>query len=266
MRNHVFMRLPTRAERVYHKYWVPLQQSMTNEQLERLMWLALVLVGESKVSQADLYGAQQRRFESHGGDEDAVQAYVERLYQRAESWRRIIAPAAGPADDCLRRIKRWDASTTDPVVLQLLDARREQKITDEDLVRGLGFVESVLVRRMLCRRSSNSLNRIFQELPGQATQQETDLVEGIRQALSKIKNGWPDDEEVSEAIRTQPLYDLARRSHLRFVLQRLEQYLDHPEKLDFDNSISGRWCWSCEVDLLSGPSRVTRQTGRLSPD
>lgn len=237
MRNHVFMRLPSRAEHVYHKHWIPLQQSMTNDQLERLMWLVLVLDGESKVSQADLYGAQQRRFETHGGDEDAVEAYVERLHQLSASWLRIVAPGAeaGPIGDCLRRIKRWDASTTDPVVLLLLDACRRAEISDEELVRGLSYIESVLVRRMLCRRSSNSLNRMFQELPAQAAS-GAKLVDGIQHALSKVKNGWPDDDEVREAIRSQPLYDLARRSHLRFVLRRLEQDHDHPEKLDFDGS------------------------------
>ncbi|MGH3628306.1 MAG: hypothetical protein ACRDRL_12815, partial [Sciscionella sp.] len=30
--------------------------------------------------------------------------------------------------------------------------------------------------------------------------------------------------------------------------------------------VSGSWCWSYGVDLLSGTSRATRQTGRLTPD
>lgn len=92
MRNHIFMRLPTRAEHVYQTYWLPLQQSMSNVDLERLLWLQLVLDGDARVSQEDLYSVQQRLFEKDG-DEDAVEAYTKKLLRRSRSWLRVIDPA-----------------------------------------------------------------------------------------------------------------------------------------------------------------------------
>ena len=236
MRNHVFMRLPTRAEHVYQTYWVPLQESMSNEDLERLLWLQLVLDGDARVSQEGLYDAQQRQFEK-SGDEAAVEAYVAKLLRRSRSWLRIINPAKEPGTvgESLRRLKAWQAVATDPITLMLLDAHADGDISARDLQRGLDLVESYLVRRMICQLPTNSLGRIFQAVPSQLPA-NTGLVEGIHQVLSDRKRDWPTDTELSEAVQTLPFYLRGRGAQRRLVLQRLEEALGHREVIDFERS------------------------------
>ncbi len=59
LRNYLFMRMPTRGEHVYETYWLPLQNSLSNDELEQLMWLHLVLGGDDRVRRQDLYASQQ---------------------------------------------------------------------------------------------------------------------------------------------------------------------------------------------------------------
>jgi len=233
MRNHVFMRLPNRAEHVYQTYWIPLQESMSNEDLERLLWLQLVLDGDARVSQEGLYDAQQRQFEKKG-DESAVEKYVEKLLRRSRSWLRIIDPTnePGTVGESLRRLKTWQAAATDPITLMLLDANADGSIPEEELQRGLDYVESYLVRRMICQLPTNSLGRTFQAIPSQLPS-KVSLVDGIHQVLSR---DWPSDTELAEAIHTLPFYLRGRGAQRRLVMQRLEEALGHREHLDFERS------------------------------
>ncbi|MEY9935421.1 alkylated DNA nucleotide flippase Atl1 [Catenulispora sp. GP43] len=236
MRNHVFMRLPTRAEHVYQTYWIPLQESMSNEDLERLLWLQLVLDGDARVSQEGLYDAQQRQFEK-SGDEAAVEQYVAKLLRRSRSWLRIIAPETEPGSvgESLRRLKTWQAVATDPITLMLLDASADGSISEQDLQRGLDYIESYLVRRMICQLPTNSLGRIFQAIPSQLPS-GIGLVDGIHQVLSDRKRDWPTDTELSEAIHALPFYLRGRGAQRRLVMQRLEESFGHREHLDFERS------------------------------
>lgn len=236
MRNHVFMRLPKRAEHVYQTYWIPLQESMSNEDLERLLWLQLVLDGDARVSQEGLYDAQQRQFERNG-DEAAVEQYVVKLLRRSHSWLRIIDPTTEPGEvgESLRRLRTWHASATDPVTLMLLDAHADGAISAEDLQHGLDYVESFLVRRMICQLPTNSLGRIFQAVPSRLPA-GIGLVDDIRQVLSEGTRDWPTDTELAEAVRTLPFYLRGRGPQRRLVLQRLEEAREHREKIDFAGS------------------------------
>lgn len=54
------MQLPTRADEVYTTLWLPLQNLLSNEELETLFWLDLVQQ-DPKVRQTEIYAGQQRR-------------------------------------------------------------------------------------------------------------------------------------------------------------------------------------------------------------
>ena len=45
LRNYVFMRLPKRGEDVYANVWLPMQDRLSNRELELLVWLDLVTRG-----------------------------------------------------------------------------------------------------------------------------------------------------------------------------------------------------------------------------
>ncbi|MBT2525993.1 DUF262 domain-containing protein [Streptomyces sp. ISL-99] len=235
LRNYLFMRLPSRGEHVYETYWLPLQDSLSNNELEQLMWLQLVLDGDDRVRRQDLYAAQQQRFERGEVNEDEIEAYIKELHRRSVHFRRMIRPEEEPDASVrahLRRLDDWQAAVTYPALMLLLDRRERGEIDSAETARAMSYVESFLVRRTICRVPTNNLNRIFQSVPAQLPL-DVPLADGLHQLLSATNRFWPDDDELREKIRVAPFYQYGRWHQRRLVLQRLEESYEHPEPVDF---------------------------------
>ncbi|CAL2061195.1 MULTISPECIES: DUF262 domain-containing protein [Streptomyces] len=235
LRNYLFMRLPTRGEQVYETYWLPLQDSLSNDELEQLMWLQLVLNGDDRVRRQDLYAAQQQRFERGEVSEAEIEAYIQELYRRGALFRRLLHPDEEPNAAVrahLHRLDTWQAQVTYPALMLLLDRRERGDLSSADTARAMSYVESFLVRRMMCRVPTNNLNRIFQAVPGQLPF-DMPVADGLHQLLSAENRFWPDDDELREKVRTAPFYKFGRGHQRKMVLQRLEESYEHPEPVDF---------------------------------
>ncbi|MGW6770979.1 GmrSD restriction endonuclease domain-containing protein [Streptomyces sp. NPDC055037] len=235
LRNYLFMRLSTHGERVYETYWLPMQDSLSNEELEQLMWLQQVLDGDDRVRRQDLYAAQQQRFERGEASEPEIEAYIRELYRRAALFRRLLHPKEEPDLSVrahLQRLDAWQAQVTYPALMLLLDRRERGEVDSSDTARAMSYVESFLVRRMICRVPTNNLNRVFQAMPGQLPL-DVPVADGLRQLLSAENRFWPTDGELREKIRTAPFYQFGRWHQRKMVLQRLEESYGHPEPVDF---------------------------------
>ncbi|MFD6889235.1 DUF262 domain-containing protein [Streptomyces sp. NPDC059957] len=235
LRNYLFMRLPDRGEHVYETHWLPLQASLGNDELEQLMWLRLVLDGDDRVRRQDLYTAQQHRFERGDTSEAAIEAYIRELHRHGPLFRRLLHPEEEPDEAVrahLRRLNDWQAQATYPALMLLLDRRERGELDSSETARALSYVESFLVRRMICRLPTNNLNRIFQAVPGQLPR-DMPVADGLHQLLSADNRFWPGDEELREKIRTAPFYQYGRWHQRKAVLQRLEESHGHPEPVDF---------------------------------
>ncbi|GAA2815973.1 GmrSD restriction endonuclease domain-containing protein [Streptomyces showdoensis] len=235
LRNYLFMRLPTRGEHVYETYWLPLQASLSNDELEQLMWLQLVLDGDDRVRRQDLYTAQQHRFERGEPDEAAIEAYIKELHRHSSLFRRLLHPEEEPdraVRSYLLRLDAWQAQVTYPALMLLLDRRERGELEPSETARALSYVESFLVRRMICRLPTNNLNRIFQAVPGQLPR-DLPVADGLHQLLSAENRFWPGDDELRDKIRTAPFYQYGRWHQRKAVLQRLEESHEHPEPIDF---------------------------------
>ncbi|MEU9448074.1 DUF262 domain-containing protein [Streptomyces sp. NPDC048277] len=235
LRNNLFMRLPKRAEEVYEAYWLPMQEILRKktDDLEHLMWLQLVLGGDDRVRRQDLYAAQLARFDFDGSQEPEIETYIKELYRRAHHLRTVLEPDREQDPEvraCLERLVEWEARPAHPVVMLMLDLREKRSMDSADVVRALTYLESFLVRRMICGVHTNSLVRIFQAVPAQMPVGVAPA-DGLRQVLSADQRFWADDEELRDHIRRTPFYRPS--SHRQFVLRRLEEAHGHPEPVDF---------------------------------
>ncbi|MFD5518170.1 DUF262 domain-containing protein [Streptomyces sp. NPDC127066] len=235
LRNYVFMLLPKRGERIYQELWLPMQQSLGPKNLELLVWLDLVVRGHYKTKQSEIYREQQKRLQPLTGDEDALQREIEQLAERARRFLRIVDPAREQSSALravLERLASWGGQTHYPLALHLLDLLDAGTTTPEDAARALGYVESYLVRRLICQTPTSNLNRIFMEAPKEL---ETDrsAAEAVRRFLSGRRRRWPSNEELREAIRTKPFYWSGRPPQRNHILRRLEESYLASEPVDF---------------------------------
>jgi alkylated DNA nucleotide flippase Atl1 len=237
VRNYLFMNLPERGPEIYEAHWLPMQRAL-GEDLELLIYLDLVLHGNERARQADLYSAEQRRLEPIAKDENALAVEVARLATRARHLERILRPAGEPDSElraALGRLNTWGAQTTYPLVMHLLDLREQGDATTEELNQALVYVESFLVRRMLCGVYSGNLNRIFNAIIKQLPR-DLPIAEAVRVGLSQPGNRWPTDQDVGESVRAKPFYLNGRHAQRTMVLQRLEESLGSKERIDFTGS------------------------------
>ncbi|MFJ9173874.1 DUF262 domain-containing protein [Streptomyces sp. NPDC102360] len=235
LRNYVFMLLPKRGERVYQELWLPMQQSLGPKNLELLVWLDLVVRGHSKVKQSEIYREQQKRLQPLAGDEAALQREIEQLADRGLRFRRIIEPAReySPAlRAVLERLAAWGGQTHYPLALHLLDLVDAGGTTADDAAQALLYVESYLVRRLICQTPTTGLNRIFMDAPKEL---ETDrpAAEAVRRFLSGRRRRWPSDEELHAAVRSKPFYWSGRPPQRSYILRRLEESHLSTEPVDF---------------------------------
>ncbi|MBL3664753.1 DUF262 domain-containing protein [Streptomyces sp. M2CJ-2] len=238
LRNYVFMLLPRRGERVYQELWLPMQQSLGPKNLELLVWLDLVVRGHYKTKQSEIYREQQKRLQPLTGDEDALQREIAQLAERGRRFLRIIEPRReqSPAlRAVLERLAAWGGQTHYPLALHLLDLVAGGSTTPADAAEALRYVESYLVRRLICQTPTTGLNRIFMEAPKEL---ETDrpAAEAVRRFLSGRRRRWPSDEELREAIRSKPFYWSGRPPQRSHILRRLEESYGSTEPVDFDKA------------------------------
>lgn len=235
LRNYVFMLLPKRGERVYDELWLPMQQSLGPKNLELLVWLDLIVRGHSKTKQSEIYREQQKRLQPLANDEEALQREIEQLAARGKRFLHIIEPqrASSPAlRVVLERLAAWGGQTHYPLALHLLDQVDAGHTTSEDAAQALLYVESYLVRRLICQTPTTGLNRIFMEAPKEL---ETDrpAAEAVRRFLSSRRRRWPSDEELREAVRSKPFYWSGRPPQRSYILRRLEESYRSTEPVDF---------------------------------
>ncbi len=237
VRNLVLMLLPTRAELVYETLWLPMQTRLGPEQLDDLFYFDLVLSGQERVRRDGTYQAFTRRLDVHHGDESAIEEVVRGIGRRSKHLQRIVEPSTEP-DSTLRsafqRLNAWGAQVAYPVIMHLLDLHERQQATLKAVVSAVGYIESFLVRRMICAVPTNNLNRIFNSLASQL--RSDSAAEGIREVLSRERNFWPDDPALRAAILAKPFYWQGRAQQRQVVLRRLEESYPSQERIDFERA------------------------------
>ena len=138
---------------------------------------------------------------------------------------------AGPADRLALfgyRTGVLESEVVKPLVLWLLDPT-QSRLPDEQVHKGLGVVESWMVRRMLLRATTKNYNQVFEELIVALRTGDRlkagDTIERFFADQSSGSRYWPDDAEVRAEIAVLPAYRRIGRGRLRMVLEAIEDEL-----------------------------------------
>lgn len=261
LRNHLFMRLPTRSGAVYESLWLPLQKLLTTNELELLFWLDLVHTNP-RAKQTDIYSEHQKRLERITA-EAGIEQEVARLARLAALLKIIVAPRSEAHPEVARRLGRlnaWGTTTVYPLVLHLLDRREKGTATSEQVASALAYVESYLVRRLIIGRATAGLNRV---LLSAVTEMSGDLQvdDAVRLYLSSGRKHFATDADLSAGVRTIPFYLNGRPNQRALVLRWLEESYGSKEPVNpasltiehvLPQSPTPEWRVAIEADLKAG--------------
>ena len=236
LRNYLFMQLPTRADEVYTTLWLPLQNLLSNEELETLFWLDLVQQ-DPKVRQTEIYAGQQRRMRGLQ-DESQVRAEVERFLALGRLYDVMLRPEK-EKDDAVRfrlaRLRAWRTTTTFPITLHLMERRSLGDIDSDELARALLYLESYLVRRLVFGRYSDGLNTTLLAATADIQGQD-DPADALQRFLSSGRKHFASDDQIRQAVMTAPFYTTGRAAHRKLILRWIEESYGSKEPVDLDSA------------------------------
>jgi len=162
-----------------------------------------------------------------------VETEVDKMKRYGEFYCQFVNPAISSSFAIRSHLQAFieiDSTTCYPLLMRLFDSRQRSIIDDSQLEQCLSVLESFLVRRLVCGLPTNALNKVFPQLA--KTYEENDVVAWLPNSL-KMGAGtrrWPNDEELEEAILTQPQYG---RKATKYVLSTIGKSFDHKEPIDW---------------------------------
>ena len=232
LRNYIFMRLPENGDDAYDRYWKPLQERLSNDEIESLFWVDIASENpRAKIS--DTFVLQQKRMDSMHTESEILNE-LKRFAELSRLYQRILAPENEENSSVryrLQRLREWDATTTHPLMLTLLTMRENGVIDSQDLAQTLLVIESYIVRRFLSGRPTQGLNRVFREAAGVFETNEPAAIQLRRWLSTGRKHFYPDDA-LRASIKELPYYLNGRRAHRPLFLRWLEQEFGSREPVD----------------------------------
>jgi hypothetical protein len=230
------------SEALHRNHWSRLEDSWWREEvrqgrivrprLDSFLGYWLTMRTASEVQSHDVFPRFRKYREKDGnGQPIPVTDVVVDVVRVASLFRALEENNVSP--DVQRFLYRWrvvDAGVVTPVLLWLFSAEPDV-LTQEARSRCLTALESFLVRRMICRRTTKDYNRLFIELLGKlqsATTDIDDVLVGYLAGQESDSRQWPDNTQLTDAFTELPLYRLLTRGRLRMVLEAIEESLRSP--------------------------------------
>ena len=188
-------------------------------------------------------------FRSYVGDQE-VNAVMSEVKQDLMNYREFeTTRGRSPAEKSFYyHVDVMQAGVITPVLLLLLSAEEGTRI------RAFTALESFLVRRMICRRTTKDYNRLVLELANRLRESGLDRADAVTAGFLREQMAdarvWPSDQDVAHAIDTSPLYRLLTRGRLRLVLEGAERRLrssgkseqtDVPRNLTIEHLMPTGW-------------------------
>ena len=235
VRNYLLMRFRHsistggEQERVYSQYWKPIEKLLQSNLTEFLRHYTMK--DGDDIKKGGIYAAIKTRLKNMDST-TLVETEIDSMQRFGAFYARFLLPEyedITSIHDRLENIKDIKVTTSYPLLLRLFDARQTEALSNIELEKCLGLIESFVVRRAVCELPTNSLNKLFVQLAKNFP--DTKHFLWLQRSLSSFSGSgrFPKDAEFATAFMTQPQYP---RGITRFILCRLEKSFNHKETVD----------------------------------
>lgn len=233
IRNFVLMNLDQeRQEEYYEDYWNAVEKN-TDYKVSDYIRFFLAAREAKTPAIKKVYPAFRAYAYKFFPDPDGgalgvdTEALLKELLAYSKHYRACIHPNTGvkDIDAALRAIHLFDASVTQPYLLNLLEYRAQGNIGDDAVATVLWTLDTYLFRRWVCGVPANALNKVFETLHGDALRgvDEGAEYEEVVKYILTHKGGQsrlPDDGEFLYALDTRDFYRIQNRKF--YLYDRLE--------------------------------------------
>lgn len=281
VKNHLFQEIgSSRAPFFYGKYWADFDTQAWRQEVgvgrakrprvDILLGNWLMLRGETDLHWQELF-LDFRKYRAASAS--SAEEVLSDLREVASTFDLLDGfPLSSREGLFMYRLETLEANTIRPIALRIFG---KDGIDDPvDRLRALTYIESWLVRRMLCRLTTKNYNRIARALLdhlGAGHFTSTD-VRAFLASQSGESGMWPGDDLLRENLLSQPYYTSVTRARLRMVLEAIEAELRGPLNLAFtdwhqltvEHVLPQEWShhWPLPTDQPELEARIARDAAK----
>ena len=234
LRNYIFLRAGRNnepVEKLYDEHWKPFDHEF---------WRKEVKQGRLLRPRSDLFiqhylasrqgraiairhlFVEYKHWVEHDHRFNTVADELDELSRQGRDFRRLTKPKK---DDCLYPLatflEAFDIRTTYPLMLAILD----KGLDEEAILHVAKTLQSYLLRRAVCGRTTKNYNRLFLGLARDVRQKDT-TAEGLRTHLLGLKGDsvdWPTNSDFAEAWNTSHVYHILNNPKIVYILRHLSE-------------------------------------------
>lgn len=216
---------------LFENYWFKIEENLTSENISNFIRDYLT-VKQSKIpNKDDTYEAfKVFVFSRNMQTKDLL---IE-LLEYSKIYKTFLFPHNEIYAQNLKNLKQLKIGVVYPFLLSVISSLNKQLISEKELFVTLEIIESYIIRRMVCNKATNALNKVFASLFSDILEMPNFIYEQFSKYFATIlflKRGsavFPDDEEFRADFTSRDAYNL---KNIKFILLRLENK-ENNEKVD----------------------------------
>ena len=228
IRNYVLMgqELALQTE-LYEKYWYPMESNYGNDYVTTFnsFMRDYLSVKTGQIPRIDrVYGAFKNYVEA-GKTGITIADAVKDIYKFSEYYVNMVLTKEPDKElnSPFRSIAKLKVDVSYPFLLPVYDDYATGRITKEEFLSVINYVENYVFRRAICGIPTNSLNKTFATL--YKSFNKANYVEGLEAAFQLLDGykRFPDDAEFEKEIMVKDLYNFRSRNYLLSKLENLNR-------------------------------------------
>jgi uncharacterized protein with ParB-like and HNH nuclease domain len=180
IRNYFFMRIHVNdQERLYRAYWIPMQESLSDNLTEFIRHFLMRSGGV--VKQGEVYFALKEKADQ----KPEIVAYLQEIAGFADLYAKLLVPGLEPSENISRqmhRLNRIEVTTAYPFLLNVYHDFSVGSLSESEFAEVISLLENFMIRRFVCGVPTYGLNKVFAVLYSQAKQNPS-IVAGLKEAL-----------------------------------------------------------------------------------
>lgn len=216
---------------LFEKYWFKIEENLTSENISNFVRDYLTVKQNKIPNKDDTYESFKLFVYSNNVK---TKALLSELLEYSKIYKTFLFPHNEIYAQNLKSLKQLKIGVVYPFLLSLIDSFNKQLLNEKELFKTLEIIESYIVRRMVCNKPTNALNKVFASLFSDILDIPNFNFENFSKYFSTLlfsKKGsaiFPDDEEFRADFTSRDSYNL---KNIKFILLRLENK-DNNEKVD----------------------------------
>lgn len=251
IRNFLLMgQEPEVQEKLYNEYWIKLEEMLPDAIISDFIRDYLTMKTGSIPNKSSVYLYFKKYYNSL--DNYDAEGFLDELITYGEyySWFKYCNSSNAKINEYLKHLQQLKSTVVYPFLLSLFeDCFMYHNIEVQDVCDTLSLLISYVLRRLICEKPTNVLNKVFASLAKDIEKYEKQRVcqRVIRVLASKKgKAAFPNDKVLREKLLVRDMYKFP---HIKFVLEAVESSLSkevvNPDNLTIEHimpkSLTSRW-------------------------